>query len=396
MNAMIAGLCGFVIGAMAAALLLGAYFRRRSTSDHDVNETRLKSAFQALSGEALQSNHRVFVELAKSTLEGVLKETKGEILEKTAAIKDVVRPLEAALGRYEQHLSELEKSRMSDVGALKSQMETLASTHLTLQKETNNLVTALRRPEVRGRLGEINLRKTVEMAGLSSRCTFSEQVSVEGEDGRLRPDLVVNLPGERQIVVDSKVAFDAYLEAVQSGSDESKREHLIRHAQHVRKHMRSLASKNYWDQFEKAPDFVVMFMPFESLLDTAVEKDPLLIEESIQNKVILATPTTLIALLHAVAYGWRQEEVTKHAQLISDTAQDLYRRFEPFVEHVNATGNHLARAVQAFNKMTGSLERKILTGVRKFKDYGVPVDSDLEISDEIQETPKLVEPIEKN
>ncbi|HNX90347.1 MAG TPA: DNA recombination protein RmuC [Candidatus Omnitrophota bacterium] len=344
-----------------------------------LDEARIKmtETFQAISGEALKSNNKAFLDLARESLEVILSETRGEMDKKEESIKNVVKPLEEALKRYEKQIGEMEISRATAYGNLDNQIRSLMDSQRTLQKETGNLVTALRRPEIRGRWGEVTLKRVAELAGMMAYCDYTEQVSVSSEEGRLRPDMLVHLPAGREIVVDSKVSLDAYLDAISADTDEKKNEILLRHAQHIRKHMNDLSGKAYWEQFKLAPEFVVMFIPGESFLSAAVEKDPTIIEDGMAAKVIIATPTTLIALLRAVAYGWRQEQLAKNAQEIATIGKELYDRFEPFLEHISKTGSNLSQAVVSFNKMVMSLERRVMVSVRKFKDLGVVGDKEL-------------------
>ncbi|MFH1288441.1 MAG: DNA recombination protein RmuC [bacterium] len=338
---------------------------------------KLTTAFQALSGEALKSNNQAFLELAKESLNVVLSKAKGDLDSKEAAIKNIVQPLTETLQRYEKQINELEKTRVSAYVNLDNQIKSLISSEQQLQKETGNLVSALRRPEVRGRWGEITLKRVVELAGMTEHCDYVEQVSVNTEEGRLRPDMIIHLPNEREIVVDSKVSLDSYLDAIVQDTEEKKKILLVKHSQQVKKHIKALSEKNYWNQFPKAPEFVVMFMPGESFLSAALENDPALLEDGMASKVIIATPTTLIALLRAIAYGWRQEQVAKNAQQIADLGKELYKRFEPFLEHVNKTGSSLSQAVINFNKMSNSLESRVMTSVRKFKELGASEDKEL-------------------
>jgi DNA recombination protein RmuC len=362
-------------------------------------EEKMSTTFKALSGDSLKSNNKAFVELAKQTLETVLGKAKGEFGEKEESIKNIVTSLDQALKRYEQQVGELEKKRATDYGSLENQIKTLMMTNQQLQKETGNLVTALRRPEVRGRWGEVTLKRVVELSGMSERCDFTEQVSVTTEAGRLRPDMIVHLPAEREIVVDSKVSLDAFIDAVSCDEDSQKKVLIEKHAQHVRSHMKALSAKKYWDQFTKAPEFAVMFIPGESFLSAALSVDSTLIEDGMENRVIIATPTTIIALLRAVAFGWRQEQIAKHAQEIANLAKEVYDRFEPFLGHINKTSGYLSQATVSFNKMVMSLERRVMISVRKFKDLGatggkelpelqpieqIPMKSQLENNDDVK------------
>jgi DNA recombination protein RmuC len=350
-------------------------------------QDKLTTTFQALSGESLKSNNRAFLELAKESLGVVLSEARGEIDKKEEAIKNIVRPLEDALKRYEAQIGKIEEIRITAYSSLENQIKSLISTEQLLQKETGNLVTALRRPEVRGRWGEITLKRVVELAGMSDHCDYSEQVSVNTDEGRMMPDMVIHLPNDREIVVDSKVSLDAYLDAVSCRSEDEKTSLIAKHSQQVRKHMKALSGKSYWDQFPKAPEFVVMFMPGESFLSAALEDDHTIVEDGMESKVIIATPTTLIALLRAIAFGWRQEHIAKHAKEIATLGKEIYDRFQPFIEHVNKVGSSLAQSVVSFNKMVMSLERRVMVSVRKFKELGAAGDKELPELEQIEQTP---------
>ncbi|MBF0252482.1 MAG: DNA recombination protein RmuC [Candidatus Omnitrophica bacterium] len=353
----------------------------------DEAKNKLGETFKALSGESLKSNNAAFIELAKESLKVVLEEAKGDIDKKGETIKSIVKPLEEALGRYEKNISDMEKIRASAYGNLENQIRSLLDSQKTLQQETNNLVTALRRPEVRGRWGEITLKRVAELAGMVEHCDYTEQHSVTTEDGRIRPDMVVHLPSERDIVVDSKVSLDAYLDAIASNNEDERKAHLLRHTQQVKKHMKDLSSKSYWEQFDKTPEFVVMFIPGESFLSAAVDNEPLLIEIGMESKVIIATPTTLVSLLRAISYGWRQEHIAKNALEIAKIGKELYDRFQPFLMHVNKVGGSLSQAVVTFNKMAMSLERRILVSVRKFQELGTVGDKELEEIKQIEQQP---------
>lgn len=350
-------------------------------------EEKLTTTFQALSGESLKSNNKAFIELAKETLETVLSKAKGEFGEKEESVKNIVSSLNDALKRYEQQVGELEKKRASDYGSLENQIKTLVLTNQQLQKETGNLVSALRRPEVRGRWGEVTLKRVVELSGMSEHCDFTEQVSVTTEDGRLRPDMVVHLPAGREIVIDSKVSLDAFIDATAVADEDQRRVLTEKHSQHVRNHMKALINKKYWEQFSSAPEFVVMFIPGESFLSATLSVDHTLIEDGMENKVIIATPTTLIALLRAVAFGWRQELIAKHAQEIATLGKEIYDRFEPFLVHVNKTGTYLSQATESFNRMIMSLERRVMVSVRKFKELGAAGDKELPEAQPIEQIP---------
>ncbi len=337
----------------------------------------LAESFRALSGEALKHNNEAFLSLAKATYETLHTEAKGELAQRQQAIDELVRPLTESLHRYDEQLRALEQSRQAAYGGLDQHLRLLAESQQRLKEETGNLVSALRAPAVRGRWGEITLKRVVELAGMVAHCDFTEQESVTGEDGRLRPDMIVQLPGGRQIVVDAKAALGGYLDAYEASGEDQRREGLRRHAAQVRAHMNQLSLKAYWSQFVQAPEFVVLFLPGEQFLGAALEQDPGLIEEGFAQGVVLATPTTLMALLRAVAYGWRQERLTAHAEEAGRLGKDLYERMAVLAEHLNDVGQALGRSVTAYNKAVGSLETRILPAARRFKELGVASDKDV-------------------
>ncbi|MBI4355228.1 MAG: DNA recombination protein RmuC [Candidatus Omnitrophica bacterium] len=351
-------------------------------------EQKLINTFKALSDDALKSNNQAFLHLAKQSLETIVTEAKGDLGQRQQAISGLVKPLEDVLKRYEQQVTGLEKDRQNAYTELRVQISSLAETEQRLQKETENLISALRLPQVRGRWGEITLKRVVELSGMSEHCDFVEQPSIESEEGRLRPDLVVHLPANRQVVVDAKTPLDAYLDAIEAPDEEKRDSALRRHAEQLRTHMIKLSSKNYWSQFPEAPEFVVLFIPGESFFSAALKFDRTLIEDGIANRVVLATPTTLIALLRAVAYGWRQEQIAKNAQEIAELGRQIYKRFQAFLDHVNKTRTDLEQSVFSFNRMIGSLEGRILPGLRKFRELGATGGDEIPIIEPIEQTPR--------
>ena len=354
-------------------------------------QQRLSDTFKALSDDALKSNNQAFIQLAKQSLETVLSEAKGELGKKQEAISNVVKPLEEVLKRYESQIGKMEQERSKAYGSLEEQLRALMITQQQLQKETGNLVSALRKPQVRGRWGELTLRRVVELAGMTEHCDYSEQFTVEGEEGKLRPDMVIHLPSNRQVVVDCKVSLDAYLDAISASNEEIREAALIRHAQQLRKHMTQLSSKSYWDELNATPEFVVMFIPGESFVSAAVESDPALMEDGFINRVVIATPTTLIALLRAIAYGWRQEQVAKNAQAIAELGKQVYERFAAFLGHMEKMRKSLEDSVYAYNRMVGSMEGRVLPSIRKFKELGATGGEDLPALEPIEQTARLTE-----
>ena len=341
------------------------------------SETRLRAAFDSLAGETLRTNSELFLRLSREALGRDQVVAEGALKERELAIAHLVEPLRVALERTEAQVQALERERRDAFTTLRTQIETLAGGQAQLQRETRNLVTALRRPEVRGRWGELTLRRLVELAGLSEHCDFTEQLHVVGEEGALRPDLVVHMPDARDLVIDAKTPLDAYLASLEAPTDEERQQALKRHAQQVETRVRELASKNYWTQFERSPEFAVLFLPGDQFLSAALAERPELLETALGQSVIIATPSTLIALLKAVAYGWRQSAVAHNAALIRDLGQELYRRLGTFNGHLGRMGQRLGSAVEAYNAAVGSLERQVLPQARRFSELGVTADAPL-------------------
>jgi len=341
------------------------------------SETRLRAAFDSLAGETLRTNSELFLRLAREALGRDQAVAQGALKERELAIAQLVEPLRAALERTEQQVQALERERRDAFSSLRTQIEALAGGQSLLQRETRNLVTALRRPEVRGRWGELTLRRLVELAGLSEHCDFTEQLQVVGEEATVRPDLVVHMPEARDLVIDAKTPLDAYLAALEAGAEEERALALRKHAQQVETRVRELGSKSYWAQFERSPEFAVLFLPGDQFLSAALAERPELLENALAQGVIVATPSTLIALLKTVAYGWRQSAVAQNAAHIRDLGQELYRRLGSFNAHLGRMGARLTGAVEAYNAAVGSLERQVLPQARRFNELGVTADAPL-------------------
>jgi DNA recombination protein RmuC len=331
-------------------------------------KTRLTEAFRALAADALKSSNEDFLRLAEERFKALTQAAAGELEARKTAVETLVQPLQQALEAYQQEARALEEKRLREISGVGRQLGEVALAQTALQRETANLVNALRAPQVRGRWGEIALRKTAELAGMTKYCDFDEQASVQTEGGRLRPDMIVHLPGQRDIVVDAKVALNAYLDSLEASSPDLREAALARHAQQVRMHVKRLASKEYWNQFPQAPDFVVLFIPGEVFLAAAAERDPDLLQDALSSQVLIATPTTFIGLLLTAAYGWRQEQIAENAQRISELGRQVHERLSVLVEHFAGVGRALEKSVEAYNRAVGSLETRVLPSARRFAE----------------------------
>jgi DNA recombination protein RmuC len=352
----------------------------------------LAETFQALSGEALQHNNAAFLNLAKVAFESLQIEAKGDLVQRQQAIDSIVQPLQESLKRYDEQLRQMEQSRQAAYGGLDQHLKLLAESQQRLQQETGNLVNALRTPAVRGRWGEITLKRVAELAGMVAHCDFVEQESVTIDEGRLRPDMIVQLPGGRQVIIDAKTVLAGYLDAHEATTEERRLDGLRRHAAQVRSRLDDLSLKAFWIHFVQAPEFVVLFLPCVLFLGASLEQDPQLIEDGFSRGVVLATPTTLMALLRAVAYGWRQEQLTAHADEAGRLGKDLYERMAVLAEHLNDVGQALGKSVSSYNKAVGSLETRILPAARRFKDLGVSSDKDIPSLDPLELVPRKALP----
>jgi DNA recombination protein RmuC len=329
----------------------------------------LSHSFSSLSVQALDRNNRSFLDLATTQFEKYQHMAKENLHQREQSIESLVKPLKESLSGVDQKLGELEKERLSAYQVLRSQVSDLLISQKELRLETGNLVKALRAPHIRGRWGEMQLRRVVEMSGMSAHCDFLEQVTCEQGDQKLRPDMIVQLPGQKQIIIDAKAPLSAYLESLEAKDETGRLSFLKDHARQIRQHILALSRRDYWDHVSKSesPEFVVLFLPGETFFGAALEQDPSLIELGVENKVILATPSTLIALLHAIAYGWRQERLSQNAQEISELGKELYKRLADMGKHLGRLGVDLNAAVSAYNKTVGTIERRVLPCARKFK-----------------------------
>jgi len=388
---------GYLVGERKSREQLISMSARLAAAQENVAEQRqlldraheqLAHSFATVSAEALAKNNEAFLQLAKQRFNTLSAEATGTLEERKAQIEGLLKPMQQLLGTYQSRLAEIEKSRVESYSMLREQLGSLAEIQRTLNTQTSELVTALRRPNARGQWGEITLRRLVELAGMANRCDFCEQTSVENEDGRQRPDMLVNLPGDRQIVIDCKAALDAFLDASAASDEDNRKLHLQRHCQQVRARARELSAKSYWSQFARSPEFVVMFLPGEAFLYAAVEHDPTLIEDCLKNRVIVATPTTLIALLKAIEFGWRQEEVTQNAEEIRKHGKDLYDRIVTLMGHFNRLGSTLDSAVTAYNATVGSMESRFLVTARRIAELGARSDKELPDAEHVDTRPR--------
>jgi DNA recombination protein RmuC len=357
----------------------------------------LTETFQALSAEALKSNNQSFIALARSQFETLQAQAKGDLETRQKAIDGLVGPLKDSLGRYEQQILEMEKTRQKAYGTLDEQLRTLSEANRRLEEETKHLASALSSPlKARGRWGELTLRRVVELAGMSEHCDFTEQESITTESGRQRPDMIVNLPGNRRIAVDAKVPLQAFLDAVNPEiSEEARAQAQATHGELVRGHMNQLAERKYWEQVGPELELVVLFLPGESFFSAALEQDRQLIDDGMQKKVVLATPTTLIALLRSAAYLWQQEKITQNAGEISELGRELYERLKTFLGYFQSLGSSIGRAVESYNKAVGSMESRVLVSARKFKELGAATGEEISELAPVDEVPRALVAPEK-
>jgi len=369
---------GFVLGAIFVALFMRTRIVELDAA-RKLAEVNLAAApaagkmaetFQALADTALRTTQQTFLDSARSTLETVRVEMTGDMTQRQAAVETVVKPLADSLVRLETQIRELESARQRAFGGIEQQLQTLVQSELDLQRETASLVTALRAPQVRGRWGEITLRRVAELAGMVERCDFVEQETYETETGRIRPDMIVKLPDGRTIVVDAKVPLTAYLDAVAATSEADRKSSLMRHSQQLAKHVDQLSNKTYWQQFQPAPEFVILFLPGDHFFSAALEYKPSLVEDAARLKILVATPSTFIAILKGVAYGWRREQLAENAEQIRELAAELFDRIVNLQTHFNDIGRSLGKSVESYNKCVGSLESRLYPSLRRIRELG--------------------------
>lgn len=354
-------------------------------------QEELLKQFDALSRKALDMNSKSFLDLAKTQMEKMITDVDQKESKRKLELEKLVQPLSKSLEDVSKHVREVEKEREKAYASITEQVKGLSEAQIAIRKEASNLVNALRRPSVRGRWGEMQLKRVVEMAGMLDHCDFTEQTTVNSDNGRLRPDMIVHLAGGRTIVVDAKAPLSAYLDAVETDDEDAREGFMKKHAEQVKTHIRQLSTKAYQDQFSSTPDMVVLFLPGESFYYAAQEIDPTLIEQGVDNNVVIATPTTLITLLKAVAYGWRQEQLAENAQKISRLGQELYDRLRVLAEHMNKVGRGLNTAMNSYNSAVSSMERRVLVSARKFKELGSSTSAELPEVSSLEGAPRQLE-----
>jgi len=379
---------GLLLGAAGAIALGRRGSRAREEGEREQERERLRDELKAISLDVLQQTGETLAQRMTEARRAEEERAAGEMARRSEELRGLVGPVHEKLGKVESELSRLERERRDSQVKLAEMVRALSAGTDTLRKETGELVSALKRPETRGSWGEIQLRRVVELAGMVAHCDFTEQSTIHTDDGRLRPDLLVRLPGGKTIVVDSKVPLDAYLAAIEAGAeDRPQRElDLARHARQTREHITKLASKGYQRQFDSTPELVVMFVPSDGIYQAALAEDPALIEYGVSQQVLMATPTTLIGLLRAVHYGWSQEQIAQSAREIAQSARELHRRLGPFAEHLARTGRQLDSAVSAYNKAVGSFDHKLIPQIRHIEQAGIASERQIDAPPAIETT----------
>lgn len=410
-SSLLASIIGLILGGLVGAIVQNKKIRRlearnaeleltleleqknKQQLDQILSQTReqLANTFNQLSNEALTRNNTNFLRLAEENLKRFQSEAKADLGTKEKAIEQMLKPINEALNQTSKQIHEIEKERKESYGSLRSTIDQMTKSQQQLQLETQNLVQALRRPEVRGQWGEMTLRRLAELSGMVAHCDFFEQTHTNTETGSIRPDMIVKLPEKRDIIVDAKTPLDAYLSAIQAKDDSVRQKELKRHAQIIRSRVKELARKNYWAEYSNSPEFVVLFIPGEQFLAAALEVDPALLEDSMSQNIILATPTNFIALLRAVSYGWKQQALADNAENIRELGETLYKRLSTFGNHLSKLGNSLGSTVNHFNSAVGSLERQVLPGARKFTEMGISSKSEITDLPPIEQQPRQVQ-----
>ena len=357
---------------------------------------QLSETFSALSSQALKNNNEHFLKLASENLKQFQSQAVNEFDKKEKAIENLLNPIKETLSKTEQQIHNIEKERKESYGALHKHLETMAHTQSSLQDETRKLVNALRRPEVRGQWGEMTLKRLAELAGMVEHCDFFEQEQVHTDEGALRPDMIVRMPDGREIVVDVKTPLDAYISAIEAVEDSERQIHLKRHTQNVKQRINELADKAYWDQFKNAPDFVVLFIPGDQFLSAALDQEPAILENALARQVILATPTSFVALLRAVGYGWRQEQLAENAEHIKTVGEELFGRLQTFTEHLQKLGKSLDNGMKHYNSAVGSFDSRVLPSARKFNEMGISADKKIKQPSQVETAVRQIESEKEN
>lgn len=377
-----------VLLGVAAGLGAGWVYQQRQQAERRAAVDELRDAFRSLAADSLGANSAQFLRLAEENLQRFQQQARSELEQKEKSIEALVKPIGEALKRTTEQIEVLERDRRQSHGSISQHLQSMAEAQQTLRDETRNLVNALRKPQVRGRYGEITLRRVAELAGMTEHCDFNEQ---EQTGDGLRPDMVVRMPEGRTLVVDSKMVFDAYLSAIEATDDAMRDAHLANHLRQVREQIRNLASKAYWNQFERSPDFVVMFMQGEQFLEAALKLAPDLHDEALRNKVLIVTPTNFVALLKVIAYGWREQKLAENAEDIRKHGEELYRRLATFAEHLDRLGRSLGSSLDHYNKAVGSFERQVIPGARRFPEMGMRPGKDIPQLDPLDKLPRSVQ-----